>query len=60
MHLAGKASFFIMKKLHVWAVVALFPLLLISCNNLEQDDRNKDDGDNPFTRISLSTKQQKG
>lgn len=46
-----------MKKLHVWAVVALFPLLLISCNNLEQDDRNKDDGDNPFTRISLTTKQ---
>ena len=46
-----------MRKLHVWAIVALFPLLLISCNKLEQDDMNKDDGDNPFTHISLTTKQ---
>ena len=44
-----------MKKYLFWAVIALFPLLLLSCNTIEDDD--KDDGDNPLTPISLTTKQ---
>ena len=46
-----------MKLRHFGAVVALFSLMLVSCNSLEQDDGKPDDGNNPFTPITLTTKQ---
>ena len=47
-----------MKLRHFGAIVALFSLLLVSCNSLEREDDGKpDDGNNPFTPITLTTKQ---